>query len=55
MKNKVMFLYGKLGNKNAAKYYCELHKCFLNSQNIFEKQCKRKKCKYRRKVNKYVI
>lgn len=54
MKNKILFLYGKLGNKKQAIYYCSLHKCFLDRQNINEKKCKQKKCKYKKGVNNYV-
>lgn len=45
-KNKVLFLYGKLLNKEVARGYCNLHTCYLAPNDIKEKNCDRKKCKY---------
>lgn len=54
LRDKVIFLYGKLLNKEVAIGYCELHKCYLAPNDIKEKKCKIKKCKYfKRKENKY--
>lgn len=47
---KVMFLYGKLGNKRAAKLYCDLHKCYINNKNLFFKKYKCYRCRYRKEV-----
>lgn len=49
-KEKVMFLYGKLNNKKRAKYYCELHKCYLSRQNLFTKKFKCEKCKHKKEL-----
>lgn len=45
--NVQMFLYGKLKLKYHAKAYCKLHRCYLDSKDIIEKKCNRKKCKYK--------
>lgn len=45
--NKLLFLYGKLGNKNKAIYYCKLHKCYISKSNLIEKKFKCKKCKHK--------
>lgn len=50
-KNAVLFLYGKLDLKSNAKIYCTLHKCYLSSQNIKEKKCNYKKCKFRKEID----
>ena len=45
MKNeKVLFLYGKLRNKKKAIFYCELHKCYIDKQDLFSKNFRCKKC-----------
>ena len=49
-KEKVMFLYGKLKYKNKAKYYCELHKCYLSRQDLFMKKFKCEKCKHKKEL-----
>lgn len=39
MKNKkVLFLYGRIGKRNKAVYYCNLHKCFLMKSHVWEKK-----------------
>lgn len=48
--NKVLFLYGKLANKKKAMLYCDLHKCFLNKRNLFEKKFRCKKCKHKKEI-----
>lgn len=51
MKNsKVLFLYGKIRNKNKAIYYCKLHKCYIDKQNLFAKKFKCIKCKHSEEV-----
>ena len=45
-KEKVLFLYGKVGYKEKAKVYCELHKCYLSKQQLFGKKFRCEKCKY---------
>lgn len=52
--NKVLFLYGKLTNKNKAVLYCDLHKCFLNKRNLFEKKFRCKNCKYKKDVEEII-
>ena len=47
---KVMFLYGKIGKKKKAKLYCDLHKCYVNKQQLFTKNFKCEKCKYKKEV-----
>ena len=49
-KNTVLFLYGRLRTKDRAKAYCAVHKCYLESRDIKEKQCNKKKCKYKEQV-----
>lgn len=49
MKNeKVLFLYGKIGYKKKAELYCDLHKCYVNKRQLFEKKFRCKKCKHQR-------
>ena len=48
--NKVLFLYGKLRNKNKAMYYCKLHECYIDKQNLFAKKFKCKNCKHSTEV-----
>ena len=48
--NKVLFLYGKLRNKNKAMYYCKLHGCYIDKQNLFAKNFKCKNCKHSTEV-----
>lgn len=48
--HKVLFLYGKLRYKNKAMYYCELHKCYIDKQNLFAKKFKCKNCKHSKEV-----
>lgn len=43
--NKGIFLYGKLMKKSRARGWCNLHNCYLTSDDIREKRCKIKKCK----------
>ena len=45
--NKLLFLYGKLRHRNKAVYYCNLHKCYISRQNLFEKKFKCEKCKHK--------
>lgn len=49
-REKVIFLYGKLGYKDKAKLYCSLHKCYLNKQQLFAKKFKCQKCKHKKEV-----
>ena len=49
-REKVLFLYGKIGYKDKARLYCDLHKCYLNRQHLFTKKFKCERCKYRRDV-----
>lgn len=42
----VLYRYGVLGEKNRAKGYCSLHKCFISSNDIHEKHCNKKCCKH---------
>ena len=51
-RHRVLFLYGKLGYKDKAKLYCKLHKCYLNKQQLFSKNFKCEKCKYKVEVEK---
>lgn len=51
IKSKVLFLYGKLGKYNKAKYYCELHKCYLSQSNLYEKKFRCEKCKHKKDLN----
>lgn len=52
--NKVLFLYGKLRNKNKAVLYCSLHKCYLDKSQLFSKNFRCKKCKHKRDINEYI-
>ena len=55
MKHKrVLFLYGKLGKRNKAVYYCSLHQCFLSKGNLFEKRFRCEKCKHKKEIDNYV-
>lgn len=45
IKNKAIFLYGKLRNPSEALGYCNLHKCYLDKSDVFEKRCVKKKCR----------
>lgn len=55
MKNKkVLFLYGKLRNKNKAVLYCSLHKCFIDKSQLFSKNFRCKKCKHKREADEYI-
>lgn len=45
---KVLFLYGKLGQKKRAVLYCSLHKCFISKQDLFRKKFKCEKCIHRK-------
>lgn len=45
---KVLFLYGKLGNKKKAVLYCGLHKCFISRQDLFRKKFKCEKCMHKK-------
>lgn len=49
-KEKVLFLYGKLRNKNKAILYCNLHKCYIDKHQLFEKKFKCKKCKHKKEI-----
>ena len=49
-KETALFLYGKLDFKRKARIYCTLHKCYLNGDNIKEKKCNYKKCRFRKKI-----
>lgn len=56
LNNKVLFLYGKFRNKQVARGYCKLHRCYLEAKDITEKSCSKKNCKYfEGKGNKDVI
>lgn len=48
--HKVLFLYGRLRYKNKAIYYCKLHKCYIDKQNLFAKKFKCKNCKHSEEV-----
>lgn len=50
MKEKELFLYGKLRYKDDAVAYCKLHKCYLEPIDIKEKKCNWKKCKYKEEL-----
>ena len=50
VKNKELFLYGRLRDVCKAVAYCELHKCYLEPIDISEKRCNRKKCKYKKEL-----
>ena len=45
-KDTVLFLYGKLRPIEKAALYCDLHKCYLDKQQVFGKKFKCKRCKY---------
>ena len=49
--DKVLFLYGRLRYKRKAVLYCDLHKCFVDKQQLFSKKFKCEKCKHRRDVD----
>lgn len=49
-KDKELFLYGRIRAKHKAVAYCVLHKCYLEPRDIKEKQCNKKKCKYKEEV-----
>ena len=49
-KEKVLFLYGKLGAKHKAILYCSLHKCFIDKHQLFGKKFKCEKCKHRKNI-----
>ena len=52
MKNeKALFLYGKLRYKNKAIFFCNLHKCYIDKQNLFSKKFKCEKCKHCKEVS----
>jgi len=47
MERRVLFLYGRLNYLNRAVAYCRLHECYLQPRDIAEKNCNKKKCKYK--------
>lgn len=47
---RVLFLYGKLRNKNKAIYYCDLHKCYIDKPQLFSKKFKCENCKHKKEV-----
>ncbi len=49
-KNVELFLYGRLKQIHKAIAYCQLHKCYLENSDIKEKQCNKKKCKYKKEI-----
>ena len=49
--DKVLFLYGRLRYKRKAVLYCDLHKCFVDKQQLFSKKFKCENCKHRRDVD----
>jgi hypothetical protein len=49
-KDKEIFLYGRISERHRAVAYCILHKCYLESKDIMEKGCNKKKCKYKEEV-----
>ncbi len=49
-RNTELFLYGRIRKIHKAVAYCKLHKCYLEPKNITEKQCNKKKCKYKEEV-----
>lgn len=49
-KEKVLFLYGKIGYKSKAKLYCDLHKCYLTKQQLYSKKFRCEKCKHKKEV-----
>lgn len=55
IKNKELFLYGKLLNKECAKGYCHLHTCYLAPNDIKEKNCEQKKCRYFEKRKRHYV
>ena len=40
----VLFLFGRLKEKEHAVGYCELHKCYLEPRDVKEKRCNKKNC-----------
>lgn len=49
-REKVLFLYGKIGYKDKAKYYCGLHKYYVSKKQLFAKKFKCKKCKHKKEL-----
>lgn len=47
---KVLFLYGKIGSKRKAMFYCNLHKCYVRKSQFFEKKFKCRNCKHSEEV-----
>lgn len=45
-----VFLYGRLGKISSARVYCKFHQCYLNGNDIAEKKCNFKKCKFRQEL-----
>ncbi len=50
VKNKELFLYGRLRDLSKAVAYCNLHRCYLEPKDIKEKRCNKKKCKYKKEL-----
>lgn len=49
-RNATLFLYGRLRKRHKTVAYGKLHKCYLEPKDITEKQCNKKKCKYKEEV-----
>lgn len=49
-KKTKVFLYGRLGYIEQAVAYCNLHHCYLSKENIKEKKCNYKRCKYKQEL-----
>lgn len=51
-KDKEMFLYGRISERHRAVAYCILHKCYLESKDIMEKDATRRNANIKKRWNK---
>lgn len=50
IRNKELFLNGKLLSYKKAAMYCKLHKCYLEPNDIKNRKCNYKNCLHRKEL-----
>jgi hypothetical protein len=52
-RNYVLGIYGRLIPLGYCNWYCDLHKCYLVTRDLKERNCTFKKCKHLKKLGKH--
>lgn len=51
--NYVLGIYGRLLPIGHCKWYCDLHKCYLQGKDLKERNCMSKRCNHLKKLGKF--